>query len=292
MNSLPTQNKVESDLYDIINGFSVLEDSQGREFFFKHISTKESLASDREYQTALSTAIRRGIQTEAQLLADAINYGKWTKEDDEFLKATEWEVKSLDKVRKKTTDPIQKAQILARAQEKEKSIQDRKKIKDDLCALSAEQLAERRRLEYLISCNCFEDKGFAEKHNLKDGDVAVLRECIARLNDRNHTIKIAYSHSFFDLYMIYKDQPHLIFGKNLPAMDMTIHQKNLIVFAGILLSKLENCSDKLTDEIKNNPIALYEFDPSDKKGESTDGIQDLKDKQKLQGEIKPEDWIS
>lgn len=286
-------NRVELDLYDIINGYSTLKNAQGREFFFKHISNFGALKADRIYEDALSSAIRKGIAPADKILEEAILYGAWSIEDDELIKAKEWELSNLERMHKKTTNALQKQHIATNIENKQKEIEEKAKKKRELCALSAENLAEKKRLEYLVTSNCFVNKKCSKKYVLQTDDSQVLQEFLLRFNNKNHLIKCAYCPSFFELFMIYRKIPHYIFSRQQTAFEMTCYQKNLIVYAGILLNKLEYGGENLTDQIRENPIALFNFDPEAKKQTTTtDGIEDLREAQKRKGKITPEDLLS
>jgi hypothetical protein len=76
-------------------------------------------------------------------------------------------------------------------------------------------------------------------------------------------------------------------------MDMTVFQKNLLVYANALLNKLKNVS--IPENILDDPIKVLNYKEVEKdSGKKTSiGLDDLKEKSaKNGGELKPEDFLT
>lgn len=111
------------------------------------------------------------------------------------------------------------------------------------------------------------------------------------LNNQKIVLTAAYNTSFFEVFCLNYRTPHILL-KNV-GMDMTVFQKNLLVYSNTLLNKLKNVS--IPEAIIEDPVKVLEYKEQEagKTGKTTTGTDDLKEKMiKNGGKLNPEDLLT
>lgn len=283
-------NQINCDLLDVINGYSRLCDDSGKPFYYQHIKVRDIFVLDRVYSDRLKESQQRGIQSESEIIENAIKYGKWTKQDEEFITATQWEIDKLEKAAEKIQDKHQKLQAELNIKNKREAVQTKQKEREALCSCSAERLADFARLRYILEERCFKDEAQTEKleeiPQAKD-----ISDLFGRLNEEKHLLKLAFSPSFFDVFTLYRKDPYRIFDKS--AFNLSVYQKNLLTIGGVLLAKIENYGDDMDEKRKNDPNYVYNFKPKGdgQKNKAVSDHKDLMHKARQGKKITPEDYL-
>lgn len=286
-------NNIEQDLHDIIRGYSEVETSDGV-FYFKHLTTIDVLKLEEVYHKKVLELKKKGLKSRDELLEELVHFGKWTKEDDEFIISSEWNIKELEKAKEKISNFLMKENAQRKIDKEKEELEQRKLKKQELTSFSIENISEQEKVKYLIKNHFFVDKNLTSNIKKIDRDkIPDLFKVFNRFSEENRLIKIAYSPLFFDVFSLYRKQPHKIFNKG--GLELTMYQKHILSFASVLLSNLQYHGEEMTEEEKNNAIFVYKFKPKDKEeksGKKTQGLDDLRNKARSGKKLKPEDYLS
>ena len=283
----------QSALAEIIQGYSVLRE-QGIECYFKHPLILDFLKQSLHKEGFEKQADIIGLKSEEELLQVAYESGSWTKENDETIKSLEFSVKSKNRFLPKVEDVHIKKNLLKQIEEDEIELKSLNFKKRSFVLASKEAYVSKKMTSIFYSDILFYDKEFKEPITEED-----LNKCFAKyfekfsfLSNRDILLRAAFSSDFFDLFIIFEDVSN-IFNKT--GLDLTIFQKNLLVYGNILISKLKN-SYKMPNDIKDNPIKIFEWSEDGKKSKSLDDEDfNIREKVKRAGgleNIKPEDKIT
>lgn len=280
-------------LAEIIQGYSILRE-QNVDYYFKHPLILDFLKQSLHKESFEAQADIIGLKSEEELLQVAYESGSWTKENDETIKSLEFSVKSKNRFLPKVEDIHIKKNLLNQIEEDEIELKILNFKKQSFVLASKEAYISKKMASIFYSDILFYDKEFKQPITEED-----LNKCFAKyfekfslLNNRDILLRAAFSRDFFDLFMIFEDISN-IFNKT--GLDLTIFQKNLLVYGNILISKLKN-SYKMPNDIKDNPIKIFEWSDDGKKSKSLDDEDfNIREKVKRAGgleNIKPEDKIT
>ena len=284
--------KANSALIDIVRGYSIIY-ADGKKFYFKHLTLNDYLFLDERCNQYIHDAQKSGIKTEDEIIALAIKNNYWTINKEEEIKSLDWTIKKLEQAKEKMSDPVQKYSIKANIEEK---IATLKKINDDRAKIanySAENFAQNKKIRELMSLTFFKDQEFKETLDEIEAYsyISELFGKMYELSDKEILLNTAYSTSFFELFVLHYRQPHVVFNKS--AFDLTMYQKNLLVYSNSLLTKFKNIS--IPDSILNDPVKILNYVEKDNASESktTYGIEDLREKSAARGgSLKAEDFLT
>lgn len=284
------ESELNKALLDISRGFSIL-DAGGCDFYFKHFSIKDSIIFDSFYEDALKKARKSGIKTEKELIDFAIKQGSWTKKKEEEKESLIWTKDKLEIAKNKASDQTQKRIIQNSIDEKNRNLSSLLEDREKITKISAENFAENKKVSRMISYCCFVDKDFTIP--VDENDYKYFWSFITeaqRLNNKEFILNVAYKTAFFEIFSLHKKEPSKVF--NVYGLDLTIFQKNILVYGNYLLNKITNCD--IPESIIENPLEIFNFDPKKDSGKNkTEGIEDLKQKMTARGgKLNPEDYLS
>lgn len=279
-------------LLDILRGYSPLT-KKGKTLFFKHFTYLENLALDEYEREQLEYAKIKGIKTEQQLIEEAISKKYWDLKSEEKISSLKWVISKTEASIEKVSDNNQKRVFQASISKQKKELGDLQNGRDKLIEYSAESFALGKRNVKLIQEAFFYDKNLTKNVEEKDYSdyLPLLQSRLSSLSKEDNLIKASYQASFFDLYSLSSKDPLKLIQRD--VFDITILQKNLLVYASILLNKLKNLS--VPDEVRKDPMRLIKFkkeDNSEGKNQ-TEGVEDIRKKMaKRGGNLKAEDLLS
>ena len=284
--------KANSALIDIVRGYSIIY-VNSKKFYFKHLTLRDYIFLDEKYEEYINDAQRSGIKTEDEIIALAIKNNYWSINKEEEIKSLDWSIKKLDQARIKMSDPMQKYLIKGNINEKELAL---KKIKEDrakISSYSAESFAQNKKIRELMLLTFFKDQNFEEPLGEMQSYEYIyeLFDKMSELLDKKNILNAAYSTSFFELFVLNYRQPHIVFDKS--GFNLTIYQKNILVYANSLLNKFKNVS--IPDEILDDPVKIFDYIEKDRSSDSktTYGIEDLREKSAANGgSLKAEDFLT
>jgi hypothetical protein len=263
-------------------------------FIFKHFSLLDSLVFEEEYHLSLASAKKSGIKDEKQIIDDAVKSKKWSIQKEEQIKSLIWTINKLSAATKKISDPYQKRSAENSVKERQEELHKLEKNRSEICSFSAESFAQNKKIKKIISSCLYEDLEFKDKI---DSDSityyynSIFFDKISELNNQNIILTAAYNTSFFEVFCLNYRTPHIILKNS--GMDMTVFQKNLLVYANALLNKLKNTN--IPEAIIEDPIKVlnYKEQENDNGKKTSIGTEDLKEKMaKNGGKLNPEDLIT
>ena len=253
----------------------------------------DSLRFEEYYNNALASAKKSGIKDEAEIISLAIKTKKWTVDKEDKIKSLVWEIDKMIKASQKINDYFQRKAAENSTDDKRKELEKLKNERRELCAYSAEGFSETKKIKRIMAQSLYLDSTFKEP--LGESDVftysRVFFDKIAELNDSDIIANAAYGTSFFEVFSLNYRTPHIIFNNK--GMDLSVFQKNLLVYANAILNKLKNVS--VPDAALDDPIKILNYkEPEKGSGKETSvGLKDLKEKSSQNnGELKPEDFLS
>jgi hypothetical protein len=284
--------KANSALIDIVRGYSIIY-VDSKKFYFKHLTLRDHLSLDERYDQYIKDAQKSGIKTEEEIIALAIKNNYWTINKEDEIKSLDWSIKKLEQAREKMSDPLQKYSIKANIEEKIATLNKIKQDRSKIANYSAENFAQNKKIRELISSTFFKDQEFKETLGESEAYsyISELFEKMSDLSDKEIILNAAYLGSFFELFTLHYRQPHVVFGKS--GFDLTIYQKNLLVYANSLLNKFKNVS--IPDGILDDPVKILNYVEKDHSADSktTYGIEDLREKSAARGgSLKAEDFLT
>jgi hypothetical protein len=292
MNKKDLLKKAEIALLDIIRGYSILGSSK-EELYFKHFSLLDSLVFEEEYNKNLASARRSGIKDEDSIIKEAIKSKKWSIAKEEEIKSLIWSIDKLSAAAKKISDVFQRRSAEENVKSKQEALAKIQEERREICSFSAESFAETKKIKSIILSSIYKDVGFTEK---LEGQEALsyskaFFDKISMLNDSKIIATAAYNTSFFEIFSLNYRNPHVLVNKF--GMEMTLFQKNLLVYANALLNKLKNVN--VPESILDDPIKVLNYKEVEKdSGKKTSvGLNDLKEKSaKNGGQLNPEDFLT
>lgn len=280
-------------LAEIIDGYSLLSLNKGSSFYFKHPIIKDVLKESLRKRDLENQADKIGLKDKNELLSIAYKSGKWSKENDDTIQSLEFSIKSKNKILNKIQDNYIKKTVLQQIEEDTKELKKLSNQKSSLILGSKEAFVEKKLISVLYSGRLFYDKSFLkplEEEDLNNAFQSYIEKFLA-LNDRDNLLRAAFCNDFFDSFIIYEDVSK-IFDK--PALELTVFQKNLLVYGNVLINKLKNCYN-MPDDVKLNPIKIYEWSEKNTNKSSDADDFNIREKVKMAGgleNMKPEDKIT
>ena len=279
-------------MVDVLRGYSILR-HENKKFYFKHFSMLDYLGLDECEEESYEDAIRSGIKSEKELLERAVEIGFWSKALEEEAKSLQWTVEKHQNALNKMQDKAQKLIFEKSTEETTKRFEEIQSKRNKIISFSAESLALRKRSSMLIDGSIYKDPEFKEPmEDATDGVIGLL--CFGKIKDlfdRDNLIRASYSDLFFESFVYQSKNPIALFEKNFASI--TVFQSKLLAFANVLLNKLRNI-DNIPDAVTADAIKLYNYDKDSKgsKENTTEGMDDLKEKMKKKGKITSEDLLS
>ena len=275
---------------EILEGVSPLE-LGGETFFFKHPTIKQKLKDFEINKQCIKDGKKRGIKTEKELIEFATQRGSWSKEKEEKIEDLNWLIEKTEASVSKLSDPNLIKHNENTLDGYKEQLKELNKERSKIVYMSVESYALTRMHQICCERDCYLlHKG--KKKKISDSLLKVLLpvyiEKYSKLMNVDGILKAAYNPYFFDLVYI-SESPLEIFPDGLETM--TIFQKDLIFYAKILSSKIKNMD--IPDNIKNDPIAIYNFkqkDQSENQKEEFNARKFVESKGGLE-KMKPEDKL-
>lgn len=250
---------------DIIRGYSECE-ILGKKLYLKHLTAHDQVDLDDVYELYKKQAIKRGIETEEEILERVFEEGLWSEENEKELK----DLKNFGKqIAKNKQELVLKSQIdaqnkaLKENQEKINVLQNQKQA---LLNSSAEAYASKRSNDYYIIQSFFcdinlEKKYFEVEKDFNELYIEELKEYISAYNDiftsfEELEIQKMILQDFYYIYFPFSDDTVGFFGK--PVCQLTYNQLKLIVYTKIFKNIFEKHTH-IPEKIRKDPLALMDY---------------------------------
>ncbi len=271
-------------LSSIVKGYSLVE-SKGEKAYIKHFNNNDQGELEESYKNAFDKAKKNGLPTEPEAFEMLHDQGIWTKEDESDFQSNKSYISTLKETKKNLIIPSQIEKISEDILGVQKKIDKQEKERSSLLCETCESYARNKSNDYSIYLSLYEDKNlktkllskgrFEEmsKQDLSDWFLVYLDA--TKDLDLRHIKYLAISNIFSMYYNILgKDQLFKFFNK--PVYTLTFYQLNLLNYAKILNSIIENI-DKIPESVKENPDQLLDY--AESKSKNKDVVEKSQDKQ-------------
>jgi hypothetical protein len=284
--------QIERVLFDVIRGYSVLRASSSN-VYFRHLNSLQVLEIEDIYNQYFESAQRSGLKSEKELLDMCIRNGTWSVKNNEEITALLWTIDKKEKAKDKSSDFLQKKSLEQSIENDKNALNTLRQRRAKLAQFSAEKFAEQKKIQGLIDLCLFMDPAFSEPlhPNVEIDVINLFFEKMSFFNEKNLMVYVSFHPLFFDLFCVNQRNPHVIFDK--PAFALTVYQKNILLFANSILSKLKSLP--IPEEICDDPVKILNFKERSeaKQSKTSHGLSDLKAKSVAKGgKLTAEDFLS
>lgn len=282
----------EARLFEILNGKSRLLPEKGGVFFYKHPTLFELEMSSELEEKYFVRAKKNGMLTEEELLASAETNGGWSDQNElEMKQLCRVLAKQEIALKKVSGEPSLVGSLMNSIKETKSEYEDLKIKREALTRYSLEDYVSRKVntetfKRFLFSDeNCKDELGDHELENVIDTFI----EKYNNLTDRDKTLNLCYSPSFFEMFMLSSEDPLKILNKDF--FSITVFQKNLLVYSNILRKKIDNIPD-IPQNVLHDPIQLFDYDPNTKNVEENFNMRRHVEMHGGEENLKPEDMAT
>ena len=281
--------------YEILAGKSRLLLSNGEVFFYRHPTLFELEMSGEFKERYTLRARQNGMLTEVEMLQAAKSNGGWSDAEEEEIKQLEWlalKQRKAMKSPKVASEPTLRGSIEQNLRETEDRLEELAIKRGSLVRFSLENyVADKVNME-LFRRFIFEDEDCKEPTDQQS--VGRIMDAFMikydDLIDQDKTLRRCYNASFFEMFLVGQSDPLAIFGKTF--YEITIFQKNLLVYSYVLRRKMDNIHD-LPSDVADDPIKLFNYDPTTgKQEEAAPNIRQFVEAHGGLENMKPEDYLT
>ena len=262
---------------EIFDGYTEFE-FDNRSVYLKHLTIKDQRNIHLYYEKYKDIAIRRGVETEENILQKVKDDGLWLDEDDLSISSLSSEIENLKKTKKSFFLKSQKDSVQETISEKEREyfslLQKRKEIVGKTAEDYATNMASTEMIRYFLFDSPELDKHAFSKDEfdeMDDESIVKLKLIQSSLSDKmgEKHIQETVLRPFFSLYLSFCENAKDFFGK--PLVDLSVYQLKMVVFGRVFQSIFQYVDD-IPDNIKEDPDRLLAFADSkqnkDKGGKS------------------------
>lgn len=262
---------------EIFDGYTEFE-FRNRSVYLKHLTIKDQRNIHLYYEKYKDIAIRRGVETEEQILQKVKDDGLWLDEDDLQISSLSSEIENLKKTKKSFFLKSQKDSVQENINEKEKQyfslLHKRKEIVGKTAEDYATNMSSTEMIRYFLfdspelNRHVFSKDEFDE---MDDEGIIKLKMIQSNLSEKmsEKSIQETVLRPFFSLYLSFCENAKDFFGK--PLVDLSVYQLKMVVFGRVFQSIFQYVDD-IPDNIKEDPDRLLAFADSkqnkDKGGKS------------------------
>ena len=264
---------------EIFDGYTEF-DLDGRSVYLKHLTVKDQRHLHIYYEKYKERAIKRGVETEEELLLKVKKDGLWTDEDDVKIESTKNEIENLKKTKKSLFLNSQKESTQKTIDEKEAVyyvlLMKRRELVGKTAEDYATNMASTEIIRYfLFDSEKLDNHAFTEEEfdDIDDSVLVNLHTIQRELNEKLNELNIQKSvlRPFFGLYLSFCENANDFFGK--PLVDLSVFQLKLVLFGRIFNSIFQHTED-IPDGIRDDPERLLAFSESKNSGKDSKGFID------------------
>jgi len=260
---------------EITQGHS-LTSFKGEPLFVKHLKQEDQYLLEKHKEEIYKKAQDRGLPTEKEALDVLIDGDVWSLEEEEEIKSTSEYLDNLQATKKNLIIPSQIESINKDIEEADQKLQTLKAKKQELLTQTCEGYSTKKNNDYSVYLCLYKDEGlserflsfeeFSELSKVELSDLfGVYASACADL--RLDNIKfLAISHVFAIYYNLIGSK-HLYQFFQKPIYNLTFYQLNLLNYARVLNSILENV-EGIPENIQKDPEDLLAYAESKRKNKN------------------------
>ena len=252
---------------EIFDGYTSF-DFQGEELYLKHTSIKDQRNLHLYYEHYKNRAIKKGVQSEEEILIKVKEDDLWTEEDDLKISSLEIEIKNLKKTKDSLLLPSQKRTLQETIDQKENEWLSLLTKRKEIVGKTAEDYASAMAANEIIRYFVFRDRELTQNafnkeefDNMDDEDMLNLRDIQLKTSNRLNELDIQKTvlRPFFNLYLSFCESPKDFYGK--PLVDLSVYQLKTCVFGKVFHSIFQHV-EGIPEDIKDDPERLLAFSES------------------------------
>jgi hypothetical protein len=240
---------------DIICGYSITIDSDGKEVYLKHLKDVDYSFFEQKRRFFQMEAERMGLPSESDVLELLDNTGNWSKEEENKYQNDKKELENLHKTHSKIFLESQRKIIVQKIKEKEEKFKDTSRKREELHIKTSEKFSQDKLNDYMLSSSIYRDPDLKEKlfkydeYRGLDIDAMSIYSTLyyaglAWFTSENLK-RIGHLGLFLNSYMLSKGNPYFFFGKRI--CDLTSYQSIIASHANSCKNILENTENRLPD---------------------------------------------
>jgi len=251
--------------------------------FVKHVSIQDQRYLHKYYEKYKNTAIKRGVDSEEDVLKRLKEDDMWSGSDESKIHALKQEIKNLHQTRKKIFIPSQRKSFEKDIEEREKELLDLEQKRKELVGKTAEDYATSRASQEMSRYFIFSDPELtqhfyskSEFDELDDLEILLLNaeqnNITTRLSEEN--LQLAILKPFFSMYISQCEDVYGFYGK--PITKLSVHQLKVAVFGRMFFNIFQHTED-IPDDIKEDPDKLLAFSEAQRNKDNSKFIKDDSD---------------
>lgn len=249
---------------EIFDGYTEFE-FENRSVYLKHLTIKDQRNIHLYYEKYKDIAIRRGVETEENILQKVKDDGLWLDDDDLKISSLSSEIENLKKTKKSFFLKSQKESVQKTISEKEKEYFTMLHKRKEIVGKTAEDYATNMAATEMIRYFVYDSPDLKNQAFTKDEFDEMDDESIIRLKLIQNSLsdKMQEKHiqetvlrPFFSLYLSFCENAKDFFGK--PLVDLSVYQLKMVVFGRVFQSIFQYVED-IPDNIREDPERLLAF---------------------------------
>jgi hypothetical protein len=254
---------------DIVRGYSTTIFDE--EFVYvKHLTPHDQVELEEIEERYHSVALKRGVPTEAEMLAFLEKEGQWVEADEKVISE---KTVYLENLRKTLTKLVLKKDIdrqKAIIEKENKILTEKQTQKIQLLGNTCEKYAKERMNDFYIIRSFFRDKDMTQEYfpqdefdELENHDIKNIvhnyNEIFSAFNEES--IQYTILEDFYSPYLSFAEDSMQFYGK--PFCELTYNQIRLIVYTRVI-KNIFDTNENIPENIKKDPAKLLEFGSSSK----------------------------
>jgi len=279
----PTDRVLRKIFCEVTQGYSV-GTFDGKDVIIKHLAQEDQYLLENHKEGIYEAAKKRGLPTEKEALQTLIDGDVWSVEEENSIEENAAYLKNLEDTKRNLIIPSQIENINKDIDEATIKLNGLRGKRQSMLTQTCEGYSTKKNNDYSVYLCLYKDRDCKERFMdyedfgaLSKAELNVLFESYATAAQdiSLDNIKfLAISHVFTIYYnLLGIKNLHAFFDK--PIYELTFYQLNLLNYARVLNSILENV-ENIPEEIKKNPDDLIAY--ADSKRKTKDMAQKSQDK--------------
>lgn len=281
---IPDETTLRKVFSDVVNGHSTIE-YEGQTAFVKHFGSREQQQLEWHYESIFKRAKKNGLPTEAEVMDFLKKESLWTEQDENEYVENQKYIENLKETKKNLIIPSQVVDMSKDIEKSQKDLALKQSKRDSLITETCESYARNKSNDYSIFISFYKNEECTKKlfsknefDELTKHEISIWFECY--MKESSHlsidNIKYLSISNIFTMYYNILGAGNMYKLIHRPVYDFSFYQLNLLNYAKILHSILENYG-KIPEKVKQDPDRLLAYAESKNKNKAI--VEKGKDKQ-------------
>lgn len=265
---------------DIIQGCTVAK-YRGEKILVKHFTSIDHGDIDSDYDRYYEEARKKGLLNSEEKLESIIEYGLWSKDDENWIAQQKFYISNLILTKGKLPWQSEVDEMNKTIKEAEDALSIKDKERDEALGLVAEKYANHKlnesyiyhafRAHSNVENRLFEETDFSEFSNQEMDELVILYNTSLAPFQSKNLKRIGLASFFQSVYSICEDNPYTFFGK--PVCNLTFYQSEIFTY-GRFFKFILSGEIKPEESIMDDPDKIIEWHTSSKNAQSMVGQVD------------------